>query len=185
MNHWEPYFRSERELLSALPFERLDALLAILEQVRTEGRRVFLFGNGGSASTASHFACDLGKGTITPDCPRFKVIALNDNMATFSAYANDMGYEFVFAEPLISLSERGDVAIGFSASGNSPNILRAMEAARTRGLKTVGFTGFDGGKLQEQVDIHIHIPSRSFGMVEDIHLAITHALCERLKLHHE
>jgi D-sedoheptulose 7-phosphate isomerase len=185
LNHWEQYFASESALLAALPFDRLDALLAILEQVRTEGRRVFLFGNGGSASTASHFACDLGKGTIAPGCPRFKVIALDDNMATFSAYANDMGYERVFAEPLISLSERGDVAIGFSVSGNSPNVLRAMEAARARGLKTVGFTGFDGGQLQEQVDVHIHIPSRSFGMVEDIHLAMTHALCERLKLHHE
>ncbi len=184
MDHWEQYFASERTLLSSLPFDRLDTLLVILEQARAQGRRVFLFGNGGSASTASHFACDLGKGTIAPDRPRFKVIALNDNMATFSAYANDMGYGMVFAEPLISLSERGDVAIGFSASGNSPNVLNAMEAARARGLVTVGFTGFDGGQLQERVDVHLHIPSHTFGIVEDIHLAMAHALCERLKLHH-
>ncbi len=185
MNHWDQYFASEIKLLSALPFDRLDALLALLERARTEGRRVFLFGNGGSASTASHFACDLGKGTVAPNCPRFKVIALNDNMATFSAYANDMGYEMVFAEPLISLAERGDAAIAFSASGNSPNVLRAMETARARGLHTVGFTGFDGGQLKDRVDVHIHVPARSFGLVEDIHLAMTHALCERLKLQHE
>lgn len=185
MSHWEQYFASEIKLLSTLPFDRLDALLALLERARAEGRRVFLFGNGGSASTASHFACDLGKGTVAPDCPRFKVIALNDSLPTFSAYANDMGYESVFAEPLISLSERGDLAVGFSVSGNSPNVLRAMEAARARGLHTAGLTGFDGGKLRQLVDVHINIPSTSFGIVEDIHLALTHALCERLKLQHE
>ncbi len=184
MNSLKEYFAEEALLLSRLPLDRVDAIVALLERARTEGRRVFLFGNGGSAATASHFACDLGKGTIQPGRPRFKVVALNDNMPTLSAYANDVGYESVFAEPLLSLAEPGDLAIGFSGSGNSPNVLRAMQAARERGLVTVGFTGYAGGKLQHEVEWHVNVPSDSMPRVEDVHLALTHAICEMLKLQH-
>lgn len=184
MNSLEQYFENETRLLTDLALERLGQVAALLERARVEGRRVFLFGNGGSAATASHFACDLGKGTVAPDRPRFKVIALHD-MSTFSAYANDMGYDSVFAEPLLSLAERGDLAIGFSVSGNSANVLRAMETAGARGLVTVGFTGFGGGRLKDCVAVHVNVPSPSFGHVEDIHLAMTHALCDWLKIKHE
>lgn len=178
------FFESESQLLTGLALDRVEAAIAALERARSEGRHVFLFGNGGSAATASHFACDLGKGTIQKDRPRFKVICLNDNMSTFSAYANDLGYDQVFAEPLISLSERGDIAIAFSGSGNSPNVLRATEAARAGGLVTIGFTGFNGGKLKDLVDLHVNVPSDSFGHIEDVHLAIAHAICEMLKIRH-
>ncbi len=185
MKSLREYIQTEAMLLANLPCDRLEEVVALLERARSEGRRVFIFGNGGSATTASHLACDLGKGTVQPGRPRFKVVALNDNMATFSAYANDMGYETVFAEPLVSLSEPGDLAIGFSASGNSPNVLRAMEAACARSLVTIGFTGFSGGRLKDLVQIHVHVPCDSFGQAEDIHLAMAHAICEMLKLNHD
>ncbi|MBI4790622.1 MAG: SIS domain-containing protein [Chloroflexi bacterium] len=185
MNSLQEYFEIETRLFSRIPFERVDRLIALLERARTEGQRIFLFGNGGSAATASHFACDLGKGTVRAAVPRFKVIALNDNMATFSAYANDQGYESVFAEPLISLAERGDIAIAFSGSGNSPNVLRAMQAAQARGLMTVGFTGFQGGKLKDCVELEINVPSDLMAQIEDVHLALTHAVCEMLKISHQ
>lgn len=185
LNSLQAYFQAELGLLADLAYDRLGEAVALLERARAQGQRVFLFGNGGSAATASHFACDLGKGTIQDGRPRLRVISLNDNMPTFSAYANDQGYDSVFAEPLVSLAERGDVAIAFSASGNSPNVLRAIDVALGRGLATIGFTGFDGGRLKECVQVHVNVPSRSFGHVEDIHLAMAHAICEMLKLKHE
>ncbi|MDE3091742.1 MAG: SIS domain-containing protein [Chloroflexota bacterium] len=175
----------EQQLLKAAALDRVDAVIVVLERARTEGRRVFLFGNGGSGSTASHFACDLGKGTIKPDRPRFKVLCLNDNMPTLTAYANDVGYDSVFAEPLVALAERGDIAIAFSGSGNSPNVLRALEAAEKRGVATVGFSGFAGGALKDRVELHINVPSQVMGQIEDVHLAMTHAICEMLKIRHE
>lgn len=185
MNSLKEYFDNEIELARKLHLDRLQEIITSLERARNENRRVFVFGNGGSAATASHFACDLGKGTIQPNLPRFKIICLNDNVPTMTAYANDTGYENIFSEPLITLSERGDLAIAISASGNSPNIVRAVEAAKTRGLVTIGLTGFDGGKISSLLDINLHIPSKSFGHVEDLHLAATHAICEILKLKHE
>ncbi len=179
------YFQLETELIGKLDLERVAQVVAALARARAEGRRVFVFGNGGSAATASHFACDLGKGTLEANLPRFKVICLNDNMPTLTAFANDVGYDVVFAEPLIALAERGDLAIAFSASGNSPNVVRAIETARARGLVTIGFSGFSGGKLQDLSDIHLHVPARSYGHVEDLHLALSHAICEMLKLKHD
>lgn len=185
MNSIKEYLELETRLLTQIPFDRVEQLIAKLERARAEGRRVFVFGNGGSAATASHFACDLGKGTLEANLPRFKVICLNDNMPTLTAFANDVGYDVVFAEPLIALAERGDLAIAFSASGNSPNVVRAIETARARGLVTIGFSGFSGGKLQDLSDIHLHVPARSYGHVEDLHLALSHAICEMLKLKHD
>lgn len=184
MSSVKDYLDAEAALFARVDMTRVDRVVALLDQARQEGRKVFLFGNGGSASTASHFACDLGKGTIHPDRPRFKVIALNDCIPVLTAYANDMGYDSVFAEPLLSLADPGDIAIGFSVSGNSPNVLHAMQAAQKRGLTRVGFTGYQGGKLKDFIDVEINIPSESFGQVEDLHLVLTHAICEVLKIQH-
>lgn len=184
MNNLKEYFEIETRLLASIPYTRLDRILEILDKARAEGRHVFLFGNGGSGSTASHFACDLGKGTVGPARPRFKVTALNDNLPTLTAYANDVGYDAVFSEPLIALAEPGDIAIGFSGSGNSANVLRAMDVAHERKLATIGFTGFQGGKLKDCVEIEVNVPSPVMGQIEDVHLAITHALCEMLKINH-
>ena len=185
MKSLKEYFDQESELSATLDLARVEKMISVLEHARADGRRVFVFGNGGSAATASHFACDLGKGTIQPNLPRFKILCLNDNMPILSAYANDVGYDVVFSEPLVTHSQRGDIAMTFSASGNSPNVVKAIQAARERELVTIGLTGFDGGKLQNLVDVQINIPSRSYGHIEDLHLAICHAICEMLKLKHE
>jgi len=184
MNSVKDYIENEIQLFSQIPFAQVDQVIAQLERARNEGRRIFLFGNGGSAATASHFACDLGKGTVKPNRPRFKVIALNDALPVLTAYANDVGYDAVFAEPLITHAGRGDIAIAFSGSGNSPNVLRGMEAAERLGLVTIGFTGFEGGKLKDRVELHVNVPCPSMPQIEDVHLMLTHAICEMLKLEH-
>ncbi len=173
------YFAGLSELIGRLPYGKIEALVGILREVRERGGCVFVFGNGGSATTASHFACDLGKGTVAEKRPRFRVVTLHD-IATFSAYANDCGYEAVFVEPLKSLARPGDVAVGISASGNSPNVLRALEAAREMGLRTVGITGYQGGKLRELVELCIVVPSDDMQWIEDMHLAILHAVFRAL-----
>jgi D-sedoheptulose 7-phosphate isomerase len=184
MQSIKEYLEAEAGLYARVDMGRVNQVIAQLERARQEGRRVFLFGNGGSASTASHFACDLGKGTVAPERPRLKVMALTDSIPVLTAYANDNGYDTVFAEPLLSLAEQGDIAIGFSGSGNSPNVLHGMEAAEKRGLATIGFTGFQGGKLKDRVELEINVPSELMGQIEDVHLALTHAICEMLKIHH-
>jgi len=175
----DEYVRGLSQVLGRLPTDRIEEFVALLRQAREGGRCVFVFGNGGSAAAASHFACDIGKGTVQEGKPRFKVVTLHD-IATFSAYANDYGYETVFAEPLRSLARPGDVAVGISASGNSENVLRAMEVARELGLVTVGITGYQGGRLKDLVDLAIIVPSEDMQHIEDAHLAIIHAVFRAL-----
>ncbi|MCC7129642.1 MAG: SIS domain-containing protein [Anaerolineae bacterium] len=164
------------EVIRALPRQPLLDILSLLRAAQREKRQIFVFGNGGSAATASHMVCDLIKNTRSPSRERMKVIGLADNMATLSAYANDEGYERVFAEPLESLGEPGDLAIAISGSGNSPNVLRAVETARRKGLRTVGLTGFAGGKLADMVDVALIAPAGRIEQVEDLHLVIDHLL---------
>jgi D-sedoheptulose 7-phosphate isomerase len=177
----ETYLAGLGRTLAALPRAPLLQILATLRQARGAGSRVFIFGNGGSAATGSHIACDFGKNTVRPGRPRLRVIALNDNVPTFSAYANDEGYDRVFAEPLMTLAEAGDVAIAISGSGNSPNVLRAVEAGRSLGLTTIGLTGFAGGKLAGLVDICLIVPSDSMEQIEDAHMVIDHVLTVALR----
>lgn len=181
MNPFESYFSEQVELVRQTPAAALNTILEILERARAERRHIFVFGNGGSASTASHFAADLGKNTVRAHLPRFRVTCLNDNMPMFSAYANDEGYDSVFVEPLISFAEPGDVAIAISASGNSPNIVRAVQAANERGVTTIGLAGFTGGKLQALAQHCIVVPSFSYEHVEDLHLMFCHALIATIK----
>ncbi len=155
------YLDETARILRKLPQAEIARVIDILTQARTEGRRIFIMGNGGSAAMASHFACDLSKGTVREGKARFKVLSLNDNVPLLTAYANDFGYETVFAEPLASLAEPGDVAMAISSSGNSPNVLRAMDVARERGLTTIGITGFEGGRLKEKVDVCVIVPADS------------------------
>jgi D-sedoheptulose 7-phosphate isomerase len=138
-------------------------------------------GNGGSAATASHMVCDLAKNTRTPEAPDFRVIGLADNMPIFSALANDEGYENVFSQQLANFVQPGDVVIGISASGKSPNVVKAIELARRAGAITIGFTGFDGGRLHELVDLEIHVPSHTIEHVEDIHLTLDHVITKAIR----
>ena len=141
-------------------------------------RKVFLFGNGGSAALASHFACDLNKGTTAPGkFPRhFRVLSLTDNAPLITAWANDTSYQQVFAEQLRNFVESDDIAFGISASGSSPNVLLALEVARESGAINIGLTGFQGGKMPGLCDLCIVIPSDNMQIVEDLQLSIAHAL---------
>lgn len=167
--------------LDRLPEADIRQVVQLLAEARLTRRQIFIMGNGGSASTASHFVCDLAKNTRGPDYPNFRVIGLTDNMAIFSALANDEGYASVFAQQLASLAQPGDIAIGISASGNSPNVLNAIELANEMGLTTVGLTGFDGGKLRTMVDFGVHVDSDCIEHVEDIHLVLEHVITKELR----
>jgi len=181
MDHIRTYIIELHHTLDNLPVEQIEQVIQVLEQARLERRQVFIMGNGGSASTATHFVCDLAKNTRRSDCPRFCVIGLTDNMAIFSAYANDEGYESAFAQQLANLVHFGDIVIGISTSGNSPNVLHAIKLANEVGATTVGLTGFDGGRLGGMVSIHVHVPSNVIEHVEDTHLALEHMICKALR----
>lgn len=175
------YIVDLKDTLDLLPLERIDKAIHILHEARLHGRQVFIMGNGGSASTASHFVCDLGKNTRHASWPPFKVIGLADNMASFSAYANDEGYASVFAQQLAPFVQPDDVVIGISTSGNSPNVLAAIELANEAGALTIGFTGFEGGQLSPMVDLDLHVPSQCIEQVEDIHLMLEHLIVSVLR----
>ena len=159
----------------------MHAIVPLLLKARTDGRTIFFFGNGGSASTASHFVVDIGKATIRGDGKRFRCVALVDNVESVTAWANDTEYAKVFSEQLKGLSHPGDVAIGISGSGNSPNVLEAMRAARALGLATIGLTGMGGGKLKDLVDVPLVVPSNSMQHIEDVHLLVCHLLTAYLR----
>lgn len=167
--------------LEHIPLDQVYRLVNRLHRARMEGNKVFIMGNGGSASTASHFACDLGKNTAVDGLPNFQVIGLTDNMAMFSALANDEGYERVFVKQLQPLVKEKDVVIGISTSGNSENVLQAIDLANIVGATTVGLTGFDGGRLINMVDLPIHVPNDCIEQVEDIHLVLEHMVCKALR----
>jgi len=175
------YISVLQDTVGKLPVESITRVVATLQNARLEGRKVFIMGNGGSASTATHFVCDLAKNTRHDSLPHFRVIGLTDNMAIFSAYANDEGYENVFAAQLANLVEAEDVVIAISASGNSANVVKAMEAAKVYNAVTVGFTGFTGGKLASLVDIQVHVDSYVIEHVEDIHLMLEHMIVKAIK----
>lgn len=175
------YISSLQQTMDELPKENIVSVIELLQAARLDGRQVFIMGNGGSASTATHFVCDLAKNTRKAGLPHFKVIGLTDNMALFSAYANDEGYENVFSQQLANLVRPGDIVIGISASGNSKNVLNAIELAKTRNATTVGFTGFDGGQLCPMVDLNIHVNSNIIEHVEDIHLMLEHMIVKAIK----
>jgi len=162
--------------------EAIGRIAAILERSRTDGRTIFLMGNGGSAATASHIALDLGKGTIRPGAPRLRAIALTDNVPVLTAWANDTSYERVFAAQLETWVRPGDVVIAISSRGRSPIVLEAVRRARTMGAVTIGLSGFDGGVLKDLVDLSLVVPSDVVGQIEDAHLAIGHILTSILSL---
>lgn len=175
------YVNALQYSLNQLPKEMIIKVIDLLHSARLSSRQIFIMGNGGSASTATHFVCDLAKNTRKAGWPHYKVIGLSDNMAIFSAYANDEGYESVFAQQLANLVMPEDIVIGISASGNSKNVLNAMELAKSQNATTIGFTGFDGGRLASMVDINIHVNSNIIEHVEDIHLILEHMIVKALR----
>jgi D-sedoheptulose 7-phosphate isomerase len=182
-NHLLPihdYLNKLRQTLTDLDLREIDAVAQILKKAYDEERTIFILGNGGSGSTASHLACDINKGACLHARKKFRVMALTDNMPTILAVANDIGYEAIFVEQLKNFARLGDVVIGISGSGNSPNVLRAIEYARELPCTTIGVCGYDGGKLKPLVDCCFHVRINDMQIVEDLHLVLGHILMRTL-----
>jgi D-sedoheptulose 7-phosphate isomerase len=167
--------------LEAMPVDAIGALSEMLYRAYSDGKQVFVLGNGGSASTASHMAADLGKNTIGPNMRRFRILSLNDNIPLLTALSNDLGYDNVFAEQLQNLIQPGDVLIVISGSGKSPNVLRAMEYARSQSAEVAALLGFGGGPAADLADLSVVIDSSDYGVVEDAHLIVNHILVEHFR----
>lgn len=178
------YLDDLRWTMSEIDPAALGGLTELLLEARAEGRQILLIGNGGSAATAAHMACDLGKGTVDfrqPDVTRFRVISLSDNTALITALGNDISFDDVFAEQLKIVLRPRDVVVFLSASGSSPNLVKAAEHARAAGAVTVAMLGFGGGTLGRMVDHALVASSRNYGIAEDFHLSVQHILTQYLR----
>lgn len=169
------YLEYLNTVLKGMDTAEIGQFIQTLLDARERGATIYFVGNGGSAATASHFANDLAIGTNSYDKP-FRVISLTDNQAVITALGNDLGYEEIFARQLRVLGLAGDVVVGISASGNSPNLVRAFEYAKSAGIKTVAITAFDGGKMKQMADECVHVPTapKEYGPAEDAHMVLDH-----------
>ncbi len=172
------YLNGLNGLLDGFDTEAFDRIVNSILDAYSDEQAIFIMGNGGSASTASHFACDINKGCCLDLDKKFKVICLNDNIPTLLAYANDLDYASVFVEQLKNFFHSGDVVIGISGSGNSENVIRAIRYANENGGKTVGLTGYSGGKLSQLVDIAYVAASDDMQKIEDVHMIIVHMIMQ-------
>jgi D-sedoheptulose 7-phosphate isomerase len=175
------YLQEVAQTLSQLPRQPLDRIAEALWETYERDGTILICGNGGSAASASHFACDLAKLTISGDSRRVRALALTDNIPLITAWSNDQAYADVFVEQLIGLYRPGDLLFAISGSGNSPNVLRAVEWANDRGAPTIGLTGFDGGKLARLARLGLHVDNHSMPQVEDIHITICHGLAVAMR----
>ncbi|NOZ68344.1 MAG: SIS domain-containing protein [Deferribacteres bacterium] len=174
------YLAQLKDLLDVFPHERFEEIAHALLSAYHDERQVFIMGNGGSGATASHFVCDINKGSCLELEKRFRVICLNDNMPSILAYANDLSYDRIFVEPLKNFLRAGDVVIGISGSGNSENVLLAVSYAKEMGALTIGLSGFDGGRLAQIVDIPLVAAVSDMQKVEDVHMIVVHMLMQYL-----
>lgn len=172
------YFSILEKSAASLAWDTVDLIAHLLYRAYEEERTTYLFGNGGSASLASHFACDLVKGTWVPgsNLKRFRATALTDNLPILTAWANDSGYEDVFAEQIRGIIQTRDIAIAISGSGNSTNVLKALHIARDAGALTIGLGGFEGGRMRALCDVSLIVPSDNMQIIEDLHLSVAHCL---------
>ena len=175
------YIADLQAVLRTLPVDDLGRAESVLLQARAHGRTIFIIGNGGSAATASHLANDLNKGVALPGQPRFRALALTDNVPLITAWANDTHYGNVFVEQMVNFFGPGDVLVAISGSGNSANVIAAVKWAASHGGATIGLTGGDGGQLRMLVDCAVVVPSSRMEQIEDLHLVISHAMCLSLR----
>ena len=168
------------DTIGQIDLEKVELATSWLRGARDTDHHIFTCGNGGSASTASLFVCDVVKGASYEREKRFRIMALTDSLATITAYSNDVNYDCVFIEQLKNFANSDDVLIAISGSGNSPNVVKAAEYARSIGCKTIGLTGRDGGKLGKAVDLNIQVPVQHMGRIEDAHLVICHMMAYEL-----
>lgn len=174
----DQYLRELSDLLKRFDIDQFKQILTRILDAYKGGRTIFIMGNGGSGSTASHFACDINKGCCIDLDRKFRVLCLNDNLPTLLALANDIGYGVVFEEQLKNFFKAGDLVIGISGSGNSENVLRAIRYAKDHGGETVGLSGFSGGKLSKMVDVPFVAPVDDMQKIEDIHMIVVHMLMQ-------
>jgi D-sedoheptulose 7-phosphate isomerase len=175
------YLAELEEMIRSISLSHLEAVFRLLEDAYHNGHRILVMGNGGSAATASHFALDLAKNTITPGAPRLKAISLTDHVPLITAWSNDTAYEHIFAEQLANLIEPGDVAIGISASGNSPNVINALRMAKQNNARTVGLLGATGGQIKAMVDAYVLAPGQNIEQEEDAHMILAHIITRHMR----
>ena len=173
----ELYKADVLKAIDTIELEKVGQAIDILKRARDEDRRIFVCGNGGSASTASHFVCDMVKGASFHRDKRFRIMALTDSLPTITAYANDVCYDCVFVEQLKNFAEPGDVVIAISGSGNSPNVLQAMEYANSIGCRTIALSGRNGGKLGPMAQLNLQASNPHMGRIEDVHMIVMHMIC--------
>ena len=175
-NDIKRYIEMEKQILDSLSVDEIDEVMNVLENARLAGRRIFICGNGGSASTAAHIECDFHKGISYDQEIKYDIECLSDNVPMMMAIANDIGYNDIFVVPLRNKLKTGDVVIGISGSGNSENVLRAFRYANELGADTIAFTGYGGGKLKAMAKYNIHVAVDNMQIVEDIHLVLNHMM---------
>ncbi|MCC7429711.1 SIS domain-containing protein [bacterium] len=179
----KPYFGELNKILDKLDESQIQNLMDVIYNAYKNGKMVFVIGNGGSYANAEHFAQDLAKGTLVSQKQTNRIKAMSFSNASFmTAQANDDGYDSVFVQPLISFASKGDVLIVISGSGNSPNVVKAMEYANANGLETVSVSGFSGGKIHEISKHKMHVPCGDMCMVESVHSIIFHYIASELKM---
>ncbi len=176
MNYPAEYRSELLRALESIDLAKVAQAIEWFREARREGKTIFVCGNGGSAATASHFVCDMVKGASFNRPERFRIQALTDSLPTITAYANDLSYEVVFVEQLKNFAQPGDLVVAISGSGNSPNVLRAVEYANSIGCRTLALTGRDGGRLGELAQLNLHVPVMHMGRIEDAHLVICHMI---------
>ena len=180
METTKEYIERLKKTLDSLDLSEIEDFTNAVINAFENNNQIFIFGNGGSASTASHFACDINKGCSNGNEKRFKVISLTDNIPIMLAYANDVSYDDVFLEQLKNYLNIGDVVIGISGSGNSINVLRAVEYCNQKGNITIGITGFNGGVLKKLAKISVNANVNDMQISEDIHMIVVHILMKKL-----
>jgi len=185
MDFTSEYFEELKKIFDNIDKKSIEEITDIIYKAYVNDRTIFILGNGGSASTASHFACDLGKGTLSRvydhNEKRFRVVSLTDNVAVLTAYANDLSFDDIFLQQLRNLVHRGDVVIAITGSGNSKNVIKAVKYARDCGAITIGLLGFDGGKVKKFLDKYVIVPSNHYGRIEDVHLILEHMITDYLR----
>ncbi|MEA4907156.1 MAG: SIS domain-containing protein [Chloroflexi bacterium] len=181
IDYVQSYLNDLSQIIEALPKDTVVEIGNLLQEAREADKHIFIMGNGGSAATASHIAGDFIKNSRNPGQKRVSIFALNDNAPAVLSLSNDESYEVVYSEQLRSHARPGDLVIAISGSGNSPNVVNAVDAAKEMGLKTIGLTGFKGGKLKEKTDLCLVVPSDNMEMIEDAHMMVGHILTDMMR----
>jgi D-sedoheptulose 7-phosphate isomerase len=176
LNGIESYFNILKDTIAKIDKNEINKAINVLTKARDDKKNIYIMGNGGSAATASHFAGDFNKGLSLNRDKKFRFICLNDNFSTLLSLANDVSYDAVFVEPLKNFLEDGEVVMAISGSGNSKNVINAVEYAKSKGIVIIGLSGYKGGKLMELSDIKLHVPIENMQIVEDIHMIFDHLI---------